>query len=138
MSRYVRPLHKFITKPPRPAKYLINPVTWLPKTGVTHIPIKQRGSQRWEIFAQRTITINPKETETFELGLGVRMTKGWCGISIRQEIRASGCVLRDDVVTENMADIVVTILNDSDSIVTILEGDPLCFIHHTVGPRPTS
>jgi dUTPase len=139
MSRYVRPLHKFITKPVRPKNFLINPVTWLPKTGTTHIPLKQRGSQRWEIFAQRTITINPKETETLVTGLGVRMTRGWCGVTLRQEIQSSGCVVQGGgIVAENMEDIVVTILNDSDSIVTILEGDPLCFVHHTVGPRPTS
>ena len=92
MSRWIRPIHKFGTKPVRSKNFPINPVEWLPKKEVTHIPLKQPGSQVWEIFAQREITINPKETETLELGLGVRMRRGWCQVSLRQEIQASGCV----------------------------------------------
>ena len=36
MSRYIRPIHKFITKPTRPKIFLINPVEWLPKKQGTH------------------------------------------------------------------------------------------------------
>ena len=136
MSRWIRPIHKFGTKPARSKNFLINPVEWLPKKEVTHIPLKQRGSQIWEIFAQRAITINPKETETIELGLGVRMRRGSCQVSLRQEIQASGCVIQEgEIVTGNVADIVITILNDSDSVVTIIEGDPLCFVDHSVRIR---
>ena len=131
MSRWIRPLHKFGTKPAYSKNFPINPVEWLPKKGVMYIPVKQQGSQVWEIYAQREITINRKETETLELGLGVRMTRGWCQVSLSQEIRASGCGLRDDVVSKNAEDIVITILNDSDSEVTVNEGDLLCFVRHT-------
>jgi len=138
MSRnYLRPIHKFGTKPVRSKNFLVNPVEWLPKKELTHIPLRQYGSQRWEIFAQREITIEPKETETIESGLGVRMTRGWCGISLRQEILASGCALQGEgIVTGDIADIVVTISNDSDSVVTIIEGDLICIIYHTQRPRP--
>jgi len=139
MSRYLRPIHKFITKPDRPKVVSINPVEWLLniRRKMTYIPLKQRGSQRWEIFAQREITIKPKEMETLELGLGVRMTRGWCQVSLGQEIQAS--VLQGGgVVTENAEDIVITILNDSDSFVTIIERDPFCFVVHSVRIRPVS
>ena len=138
MSRWIRPIHKFGTKPVRSKDFPINPVEWLPKKGATHIPVKQPGSQVWEIYAQRVITIKPKETETIMLGLGVRMRRGWCHLSLRQEIQASGCRLQDDVVSKNAEDIVVTILNDSDSEVIVNEGDLLCFIRHTVRIRPTT
>ena len=137
MSRRYGPMHKFIWKPARPKIFLINPVEWLPKKDVAYIPVKQNGSQRWDIFAQRDITIQPNETAEVETGLGVRMRKGWCGVTLGQEILASGCVLRGEgVVTENAADIVITIVNDSASVVTIPEGAPVCVVYHTQRVRP--
>ena len=137
MSRRYGPMHKFIWKPARPKVFLINPVEWLPKKDVPYIPVKQNGSQRWDIFAQREITIQPNETAEVETGLGVRMMKGWCGVTLRQEILARGCVLQGEgVVTENAVDIVITIVNDSASVVTIAEGTPVCIVYHTQRVRP--
>ena len=135
--RWKGPIHKFIWKPARPKIFLFNPVEWLPKKDVPYIPVKQNGSQRWDIFAQREITIQPNETAEVETGLGVRMTKGWCGVTLGQEILARGSVLRGEgVVTENAADIVITIVNDSASVVTIAEGAPVCVVYHTQRVRP--
>jgi dUTPase len=137
MSRIWRgPIHKFIWKPP--PQTITNPVEWLPKKDLQYIPVRQHGSQRWDIFAQREITIQPNETAAIETGLGVRMTRGWCGVTLEQKILASGCVLRGDgVVTENAADgIVITIVNDSASVVTIPEGAPVCIVYHTQRVRP--
>ena len=139
MSRRWRgPIHNFIWKPPRPKVFLINPVEWLPKNDVAYIPVRRHGSQRWNIFAQREITIQPNETAALETGLGVRMRKGWCGVTLGQEILASGCSLQGDgVVTENAADgIVITIVNDSASVVTIPEGPLICIVYHTQRTRP--
>ena len=134
MSRnWKRPMHKFGTKPVRSKNFPINPVEWLPKNEVAHKPVKHPGCQVYEIFTQRTITINPKETETIELGLGVRMRRGWCKVQLKQEIQ--NCGLQDDVVSKNTEDIVITILNDSDSEVVINEGDSLCLVAHTVRSR---
>ena len=136
--RFIGPLHKFITKPPRPKIFLINPVEWLPKKELTRVPVRQPGSQIWDIFAQRTITIEPRETVTLELGLGVRMRKGWCPVYLGQEIRARGCVIQGEGnVFKNTTEIVITILNESDSIVVINEGDPFCLVAHTQRIRPT-
>src|ERR1043165_2777505 len=136
MSRRYGPMHKFIWKPARPKIFLINPVEWLPKK-VSWPPVKQPGRASYEIFAQRDITIQPTETAAVETGLGVRMRKGWCGVTLGQEILASGCSLRGDgVVTENAADIVITIVKDSASVVTITEGTLLCIVYHTQRVRP--
>src|ERR1043165_5397071 len=119
MSRRYGPMHKFIWKPARPKIFPINPVQWLPKKDVPYIPVKQPGRASYEIFAQREITIEPKREVTLETGLGVRMRRGWCGVTFGQEILASGCSLQGDgVVTEDAADIIITIVNESASVVT--------------------
>src|ERR1043165_6852819 len=138
MSRRYGPMHKFIWKPGSPKIFLINPVEWLPKKEVSYIPVKQPGRASYEIFAQREITIQPTETAAVETGLGVRMRKGWCGVTLGPEILASGCSLQGDgVVTENAADgIVITIVNESASVVTIAEGALICIVYHTQRTRP--
>ena len=137
MSRRYGPIHKFIWKPASPKIFLINPIEWLPRKEVSWPPVKQPGRASYEIFAQREITIQPTETAAVEIGLGVRMMKGWCGVTLGEEILASGCSLQGDgVVTENVADIVITIVNDSASVVTIAEGAPVCIVYHTQRVRP--
>src|ERR1043165_1947202 len=138
MSRRYGPIHKFIWKPARPKIFLINPVEWLPRKEVSWPPVKQPGRASYEIFAQRDITIQPTETAAVETGLGVRMMKGWCGVTLGEEILASGCSLQGDgVVTENAADgIVITIVNDSASVVIIPEGALICIVYHTQRVRP--
>src|ERR1043165_2622866 len=133
MSRRYGPIHKFIWKPASPKIFLINPIEWLPRKEVSWPPVKQPGRASYEIFTQREITIGPTETAAVEIGLGVRMRKGWCGLTLGQEILASGCSLQGDgVVAENAADgIVITIVNDSASVVVIAAGDLLCIVYHT-------
>ncbi len=134
MSRYwIRPMHKFGTKPPRSKNFPINPVEWLPNNEVAHKPVKHPGCQVWEIFTQRTITINLKDTLELELGLGVRMRRGWCKVQLKEEIQ--NCRLQDDVFSKNTEDFVITILNDSDSEVVVNEVDALCYVAHTSRSR---
>ena len=54
-------------------------------------------------------------------------------MQLKEEIQ--NCGLQDDVVSKNTEDIVITILNDSDSEVVINEGDSLCLVAHTVRSR---
>src|ERR1043165_4591649 len=137
-SRNYGPMHKFIWKPARPKIFLINSVEWLPRKELAYIPAKQPGRASYEIFAQREITIEPKREVTLETGLGVRMTKGWCGVTLGQEILASGCVLRGEGIVDEkyVEDIVITIVNDSASVVVIAAGDLLCIVYHTQRTRP--
>ena len=58
-------------------------------------------------------------------------------MTLGQEILARGCVLRGEgVVTENAVEIVITIVNESASVVTIPEGDLVCIVYHTSRTRP--
>jgi hypothetical protein len=129
MSRYGMPIHKFITKRNPPIRVRTRPdsIFWRPKE-VTYGPIRQ--GLRWEIFAQRPITIQPKTSMTLELGFGVRMTKGKCLVSLRQKLIEKELLLQDGTVSEDVEDIIITIQNNSDTAVIIKERDSLCYINY--------
>src|SRR6218665_2688556 len=126
MSRYGMPIHKFITKrnPSSKIKTRFHDIFWLPKE-VTHTAIRRIVKPpRWEIFAQRAIEIQPRSSVSHELGFGVRMTRGVCLVSLRQVIKVKGCTtLQDGTITEDVEDIVITIQNNSESLVSIDKGD---------------
>ena len=82
------------------------------------------------LFAQKEITIQPKETTTLVLELGVRMTKGMCLVSLRQQLKTRRLSLQDGTISEDVEDIIITIQNNSETLVTISEGDSLCFIDY--------
>jgi hypothetical protein len=126
MSRYGQPIHKFITKRNPPIRFRPRPdsIVWRPKeVKYGHI----RYGLRWEVFAQRTITIQPNTSITLELGFG-HSIKGKCLVSLRQNIIAKGCSLQDGTVSEDVEDIIITIQNNSDTAVIIKERDSLCYI----------
>ena len=129
-----RPIHKFGTKPTRPVEVRTQPVSvfWKITSGVTRTPVRQLGGLRWEIFAQNDITIQPKAANTLRLGLGVEMSAGLCLVSLRQSIKERRCSLLDGVISEDVVvdDIIVSIQNNSDSAVTINQGDSLCFVNY--------
>jgi hypothetical protein len=116
------PVHKFITKYRDEV-----PVHWIPKE-VKHPPV--RHGQKWEIFAQDSITIQPRGTFTAVLGLGVRMDSGICLISLKQDLKQKRLSLQDGTVSEDVEDIIVNIQNNSDFAVTITEGHSICFANY--------
>ena len=122
------PVHKFITRAEiETSRTQPDSVIWMPRD-VLHKPIRQKGGLRWEIFAQQPILIQPGKTLTATLGFGVRMTRGICLISLRQELKLKRCSLQDGTVSEDVEDIIITIQNNSESEVVINEGDSLCYI----------
>lgn len=125
MSGYGHPIHKFITK----RKPRVSTIIWMPKV-VTHAPARQRSGDRYEIFAQQAITIEPKTNITVEVGLGVRMTSGMCLVSLRQKLKQLRLSLQDGTVLEDAEDIIITIQNNSDSPVTINEKDSICYVNY--------
>lgn len=137
MYRRGYPIHKFGTKPIRSAVVRTQPesVHWKANWDVTHRPQRQQGGLRWEIFAQKDITIQPGEIKMLRLGLAVRMWWGVCLVSLRQNLKEKGCVLQDGVVSENVGDTVINIRNDADSLVTINEGESLCYVNYEDGKR---
>src|SRR6218665_3722448 len=135
MSRYGMPIHKFITKRNPSTKIRTrfhNDIFWLPKE-VTHKAVGRIvNPPRWEIFAQRAIEIQPRSSVSNELGFGVRMTRGVCLVSLRQVIKEKGCSLQAGTISEDVEDIVITIQNNSESVVSIDKGESLCSINYHV------
>jgi len=125
------PIHKFYVKRNIPLPFRPKPdsITWKPKR-VRYGPVRQ--GLRWELFAQRTIKIEPQTSIKLELGFGVKMTKGKCIVSLRNNFIDKGCVLEDGTILEDVEDIIITIQNNSDSAVIIRERDSLCFIYYYV------
>jgi len=137
MRRYGYPIHKFGTKPVKTRRVSTQPeqLFWTVKRDLARPPQRQLGGLRWEIFVQEEIAIRPGEIKMLRLGLGVRMWWGICLVSLRRDLKENGCVLQDGVVSENVGDVVINIRNDSDSPVTIPEGDSLCYVNYTVNKR---
>jgi len=84
------------------------------------------------MFFQNDINILSKGTIALQLGLGVRMTRVICLISLRQYIKEKGCNLHNAIVAENVDNIIINIQNYSDSDVTINKGDSLCYVNYSV------
>src|SRR6218665_1828174 len=127
------PIHKMgFTKPviERYERTQPTSVHWVPKE-VTHSPNRLLGGLRWEMFSQNGINIPSKGTIALQLGLGVKMTRGICLISLRQYIKEKGCSLQNAIVAENVDDIIISIQNYSDSDVTINKGDSLCYVNYS-------
>ena len=116
-------LHKFMTK-----HHDQEPVNWIQQE-VKHPPVKH--GQKWEIFAQDSITIQPRGTFTAVLGFGVRMdSNGICLVSLKQDLKQKRLSLQDGTIAEDVDNIIVTIQNNADSEVTIAEGQPFCFVNY--------
>ena len=83
------------------------------------------------MFAQKDIMIYPKETYTLTLGLGVYMD-GLCLVSLKQEHKERLISLQNEIIIseKEVPNIIITLQNNSDTYVTIREGDSLCFVDY--------
>ena len=122
-------VHKFITKRP-PVRYDPPAIKW--RIGETAHMATKVNSTRWEIYMQEDTEIKPISSYTLILNFGVQMTKGVCLISLRQEIKAKGLSLHDGIVSEDTDNIIVTLQNNSETLVTMRKGDSLCYINHHI------
>jgi hypothetical protein len=119
------PIHKFIHKYERPPSA---PVKWIPHENLAY-PAKPLPG-KWEIFTQNELSILPRSVTTLTLGIGVQLMRGVCSVSLRQLLKEKRCSLQDGFVAESVDDIIVTIQNNSDAAVCIVEGESLCFVTH--------
>ena len=122
------PLHKFITK------YDDETVNWFPKQ-VKYPPVRH-SQNKWRIFTQDSITIQPRGTFTAVLAFGVTMdTNGICLVSLKQDLKQKRLSLQDGTVSEDVDDIIITLQNNSNSEVTIAEGQSFCFVNYHMPAR---
>ena len=115
-------IHKFNTKPKTiPPKK----IHWRPLREVKYPAIKVN-SITWEIFSQEDIKLKPKEGKQFQLGLGFIMSQGVVLTGLANSLKNKRCSLQNEVSLENVEDIVITIMNNSNEIVDIQENGLLC------------
>ena len=62
---------------------------WLPHENLAH-PAEPLNGKR-NIFAQQSLTIQPKAALTIALGIGVRLLQGVCSVSLRQSLKEKRC-----------------------------------------------
>lgn len=127
MQRYGMPIHKFIHKHERPQPA---PVRWIPHENLAHPAAPLEG--KWEIFAQESMTINPRDIKTIRLAIGLQLIRGVCSVALRQSLKIKRCSLQDGFVAESVDDMIITIQNNSDVPVNIVAGESLCFVSHQV------
>ena len=125
MQRHSMPIHKFIHKHKRPTPASVK---WLPHENLAH-PAKQLNG-KWIISMQQSLTIQPKEALPIKLKIGLRLVQGVCSVSLKQSLKEKKCSLQDGIIAESVDDIIVTIQNNSDVAVDIVEGESLCFVTH--------
>ena len=67
-----------------------------------------------------------------KLGFGVIMTNGITFVSLKQDLKYLRCSLQNETILESVDDIIITIQNNSNTVVVIDEGRPLCYIHYLI------
>jgi len=116
------PIHKFIHK------YEPAPISWHPHENLTYPAEQFRGN--WETFSQEELTIQSMSIKTLRLGVGVQLTRGVCIVSLKQSLKEKRCSLHDGFIGESVNDIIINIQNNSDAVVKIEAGEPICLLSH--------
>ena len=118
------PVYKFIRK--HKTSSLIQ---WKPHSNLNYKP-KKLAWNRWLIFNQDVIYIDPKETTHLLLNIGVELQKGLVIISLTQELKLKRCSIHNESLCENVDNILITLQNNTDQRIVISNGEKLCFINY--------
>ena len=119
--------HKFGNKVLRPEP---PQVVYKPHENLQHPPIPRL--LKYEIFAQENFTVEPKSTITLVLKFGVIVRSGLVFCSLNQNLKLKKLSLQNSIIAESVDDIVITIQNNSDVVVTIAVGDSICFVGRNI------
>ena len=102
---------------------------WIVPTNVNHRPVKV-SSRTWQVFCQESFVIAPKSTKTVQLPIGVELSDGVIMTSLPQDLKVKRCSLQNELTLSSVNNVVVTIQNNSDIEVSILEGTPMCLVSY--------
>jgi hypothetical protein len=121
------PIHKFIRKQPRvPTKPPVA-VVWHPYENLEH-PSIQLDEFKWLVYSQEDITITPHNNNMLALKLGVNLSMEVVFISLDNKLKAARCSLMNESIAAPTNNIITTIQNNSDKIVTINKGEEICYL----------
>ena len=121
------PIHKFIHKCPRVPVRPPVAVVWHPYEDLQHPPV-QLYQCKWLVYAQEDTTVVRHCSNMLTLQIGVNLSMGIVLISLDHKLKASRCSLMDESIAAPAPNIVTTIQNNSDKIVTISKGDEICYL----------
>ena len=102
---------------------------WIVPTNLDHRPVKI-SSKTWRVFCQESFVIAPKTTKTVKLPIGVELSDGVILTSLAQDLKIKRCSLQNELTLSSVNNVVVTIQNNSDREVSILEGTPMCLVSY--------
>ena len=102
---------------------------WIVPTNLDHRPVKI-SSKTWRVFCQESFVIAPKTTKTVKLPIGVELSDGVILTSLAQDLKVKRCSLQNELTLSSVNNVVVTIQNNSDIEVSILEGTPMCLVSY--------
>ena len=119
------PIHKFIRKRGRvPSKPPVA-VIWHPHENLDYPPT-QLEEFKWQVYAQEDITITQHNSNMLSLEFGVDLSMGAVLISLDDKLKSARCSMMNESVVAPTNNIITTIQNNSDKIVTISKGDKIC------------
>ena len=102
---------------------------WIVPTNLENRPVKI-SSKTWRVFCQESFVIAPKTTKTVKLPIGVELSDGVILTSLAQDLKVKRCSLQNELTLSSVNNVVVTIQNNSDIEVSILEGTPMCLVSY--------
>ena len=102
---------------------------WIVPTNLDHRPVKI-SSKTWRVFCQESFVIAPKTTKTVKLPIGAELSDGVILTSLAQDLKVKRCSLQNELTLSSVNNVVVTIQNNSDREVSILEGTPMCLVSY--------
>lgn len=126
---YEMPIHKFWTK-------------WVPNRDppammwrlhdAEHMPV-QYSSTKFGFFAQQSLSVQPKSTLMIQIPIGFSLRRGLVFVTLKNELRQKALLIPDGVISESVDNIVVSLQNNSDVVVTIQKGEQFGYVDHNVG-----
>ena len=128
-------IHKYSTNINRPED---RPIMWRFHQDAEHMSI-QYSSYKFGFLAQQDLTIQPRTAPgltkssilMIQIPIGCTLRRGLVFVTLKNDHRLKGLLIPDGVISESVENIVVSLQNNSDSVVTIQKGEQIGYITHS-------
>ena len=118
-------IHKLSTKTKQPKAS--KTIKWIIPLKIKSY-VKKVNANTWEIYSQEDIKIQPKEVKPLMLGIGFIKSVGIVFNSLPNSLRKKRCSLQNEVNLEDTIDIMTTIANNSNGVVSIKKNELLSIV----------
>ena len=119
-------IHKLSTKTKQPKAS--KTIKWIIPSEIKKY-VKKVNLDTWEVYSQEEdIKIQPKEVKPLMLGIGFIKSVGIVFNSLPNSLRKKRCSLQNEVNLEDTIDIMTTIANNSNDVVSIKKNELLSIV----------